>query len=249
MIYKTTISNDVFRAIAQGNKIVDFCFDEDKYESIQIDDFIEFVHENNPFRSIRGKVESKISASNLASFFKVVSPVDCGLDSASVDKFIKLSGCMSLLVSGIRFSLDKNRPLEEIAIPFEQVNAYIEKAVAETINTQDDSNRRACFEWDAFRAKYSQSKEPKDNLLSIVEFYDACVASYVAELAFELYERMRESGYDDISDFLDRPFDLSNYYIVEWWTKTRLDLVAYYCGCAQRDLPYFTCRTIFDEEG
>ena len=248
MIYKITIDNGAFKAITSGTKKVDFSFDEDKYQSIQVGDCIDFVHENNPLRSVRGIVESKISASNLASFFKVVSPTDCGLDTASVDEFVVQSGSVSFPVLGIRFSLDTNRQLEDVNISVEQLSAYLEKVIAETIDIPNESNCQACYAWNEYRKQYLKRKQPKDNLLSCVELFDDCVASYVAELAFELYERMLDAGYDNIRDYLDRPFDISDYYIVEWWKMTRIGIVKYYCGCAQQKLPAFTCSTIFDDE-
>ena len=248
MTYKMTIEERLFNAVASGSRKIDFNFYDDKYELIQVGDCVDFVHENNLLRSIRCVVESKISAGNLASFFKVVSPSDCGLDIDSVDKFVAQSGRVSIPVFGIKFSLDTNRQLENIEIPVEHVTGYLEQAIAETLDTDNECNRQEYHEWNEYRKQYLKGKENKDNLLSCVELYDDCVASFVAELAFELYERMRESGYDNIRDYLDRPFDPSDYYIVEWWEMTRIGLVKYFCGCAQENLPRFTCSTIFDDE-
>ena len=165
-------------------------------------------------------------------FFKHVSLVECGFDekqnniNASVmEEYYTFDDQQTCGVLGIKFSVDSTRDFSEIKISEDEIKSFF--ATHTDLNNIEYNGVKEWLSWH----KNNYSLQGVDNLSKIVNLFDTSIDAFTEILTDELMKKAEDCGYDDIEEYLDRPFHKRDYfYVYSWWRKTEKDLVKYYCG-------------------
>lgn len=245
MIHKKILETISFNKIMCGRKTIEVSFTQEEYERIQIGEKIEFIDYENPYRTAIVVVEGKLQAKDMKTLTKAVSLECFGVDEEDNVDLLFSQDDQVQGVLGIRFSLDDGRDLGSITVPFKLVCEFIESSIEEIDENKHSDYRKECSEWYAWCKKDPGCTE--ESLSAIIRHFDDCLDRYIYEFSLNLHKRMVEMGYDKIEDFLDRPFDISDYFIVEWWNHTRRNIATLYAGLLARKVQKFQYHTVFDD--
>lgn len=231
------LNPEPFEKTASGKKTIELRLYDEKRKLVKPNDEIIFTHTESPYRSISVIVDSVVMAASFELLFKHISLVDCGYDEKEItgSNHLNMSQYYSeekqrqFGVVGIKFSINTKRSLDDIHVPYDEVEAYLTKSVAMSVKKVPE-----VIEWYSwfksidrgvlFPGAYKNVTE-SETLESAIEFLDTVIKSYIFDQSMELRDKFsEENGYDgaeDIRRFLNRYYDrtieIKEYFPLATW--------------------------------
>lgn len=248
MIYQLSIDERSFEEVIAGG-ITALINLPAEAQGIQTHDQIILRNTSNPFRTAQIDVESVLVAGSMDAMLKVISKYDSGylalpfktIDCNSSADYNKYR------VVGVRFELDHRRQLNQIPLPFAAVWDRINELCEALANGNQKKYYAAVAKWKTWHLVNFKRQTLPNSLEDNITFFDDSIADYIYSLTVDLAEHMRERGYEDINEYLDRRFRVSDYDIYQWWSTCRIRLIEEFAGGYQYLCSDFVCYTAFDE--
>lgn len=267
MTHCMKLNPEPFEKIASGKKTIELRLYDEKRKLIRPGDEIIFTHIQSPCRSISVIVDSVITAASFESLFKHISLVECGYTEDEITgsnhldmyQYYSEEKQRQYGVVGIKFSKNTKRSLDNVHVPYGDIESYLTKSVAMSVRKTPEAiewyswfnsiNRESLFP-DVYKATIES-----DTLETAIVFLDKVIESYIYDQSMELQDKFcEEYGYDgteDIREFLCRYFGrtiaIKEYFpLKSWWDSTRLSIINYFCGLIPSEVTVCHYSTVFD---